>query len=149
LKSKEVLLSGIGRGSFRVISWAGLGGWGKKGGIPFIYLFIYPFLIIWWLNKDIFLGKYFKKNQCHFLGASNLEKFHWFHFFLKKKILFEIKDWIHLTKNWKKIQYQLFVWQIFWCKWPKKNVYQYIYQIDIYWSENEKNGLYNGKNVET
>jgi hypothetical protein len=41
LKSKEVLLSGIGRGSFRVISWAGLGGWGKKGGIPFIYLFIY------------------------------------------------------------------------------------------------------------
>jgi hypothetical protein len=40
LKSKEVLLSGIGRGSSRVISWVGLGGWGKKGGYS-LYLFIY------------------------------------------------------------------------------------------------------------
>jgi hypothetical protein len=37
LKIKEVLLSGIGTGSFQVISWVGLGGWGEKGGIPFIY----------------------------------------------------------------------------------------------------------------
>jgi hypothetical protein len=36
LKIKEVLLSGIGTGSFQVISWVGLGGWGEKGGIPFI-----------------------------------------------------------------------------------------------------------------
>jgi hypothetical protein len=60
---------------------------------------------------------------------------------IKDKVLFEIKDWIHLAKNWTTIQFQLFVWSKILCNWPKID----IYQIDIYWSENEKNGLNNGK----
>jgi hypothetical protein len=66
----------------------------------------------------------------------------------KNKILFEIKHWIHLTINWKTIEFQLFVWPKFSCKWPKNwcwPVYIWTYQIDIYWSENKNNGLNNGK----
>jgi hypothetical protein len=37
----------------------------------------------------------------------------------KNKILFEINHWIHLTKNWKTIQFLLFVWQKISCKWSK------------------------------
>jgi len=43
LKNKGVLLSGTGKDKelfFQgIISWAGLGGWGKKGGIPFFSFF--------------------------------------------------------------------------------------------------------------
>jgi hypothetical protein len=46
LKNKGVLLSGIGRGNeffFQVvISWVGVGWFGKKGGIPFFSLY-FPF----------------------------------------------------------------------------------------------------------
>ncbi len=68
----------------------------------------------------------------------------------KNKILFEIKHWIHLIRNWKTIPFQLFVWPEFSCKWPKNwclpihiYLYLYVYQIDILWSENDNNGLNN------
>jgi hypothetical protein len=67
---------------------------------------------------------------------------------LKKKniILFQIKHWIHLTKNWKTIQFQFFVWPKFSCKWLKNWCLPiYIYEVDIYCNENENNGLNNGK----
>jgi hypothetical protein len=40
-----------------------------------------------------------------------------------------------------------FLWSKFLCKWSKVEVYWYIYvyQIDKYWSEKEKNGLNNEK----
>jgi hypothetical protein len=82
-----------------------------------------------------------------FFGGIKLGKISLISFFFEEKNLVWNQRLNTFNQKLKKIQYQLFVWQNFWRKWPKKNVYQYIYQIDIYWKENEKNGLYNGKKV--
>jgi hypothetical protein len=124
--------------------------------IYFFYAFFFSFLIIWWLNKDVFPRKYFLKINVIFWWHQTWQNFNTKKLISnckkKNKILFEIKHWIHLTKNWKTIQFQLFVWPKFLCKWPKNwclpihiYLYLYIYQITIYWSENENIGLNNGK----
>jgi len=48
----------------------------------------------------------------------------------------------------KNIQFQKNLWSKFLCKWPKSwclPIYSCVcvYQIDVYWNENEKNGLNN------
>jgi hypothetical protein len=129
--------------------------WRKNGGIPFFSLFL-SFLIMWWLNKDVFSRKHFweinvifwRHQTCQNFNQKNKNKI----VRKKNKILFEIKHSIHLIRNWKTIQFQLFMWPKFSCKWPKiwclpihKYLYLYVYQIYIYWSENENNGLNNRK----
>jgi len=74
LKNKGVLLSGIGRSKELIFSRSYfLGGEKKRGAYSLFLPFFFSFLIIWSLNKAVFPRKIFKKNQCHFLVASNIE----------------------------------------------------------------------------
>lgn len=107
LKNKGILLSGIGRvNSYffqKVISWVRLSGWGKKGGIPFISLVFFSHNMV--IYQRYLPNQIFFQNQCHFLRHQTCQDLN-------------------------KIQFQLFMWPNFLCKWPKSwclPIYIYIY----------------------